>query len=204
MSTPGSTRLAMRLARRDLRRPPWRTVFVVGMVLVPTVAMTLGVIAVRTNAWSPVDELEATWGQIDATGEWYDQGNPTPPTSEQVDELAAGLPAGSRVVVEHHLQDRIRSESTRAYFTLADLPLDDPLAEGRLADLQGRLPVSAAEVVITTDMADRLDVGLGDSVHPDRLGRPLEVVGLMVMADGDMDRAYVGAPLTADDLPTGN
>jgi putative ABC transport system permease protein len=188
-------RLALRLARRELRRRPWRTGLVVLMVLLPSAAMTLAVAMIRTSAWSAEDEMVATWGETDATAQWYDQGAASDPTPEAVATLEAALPEGSRVVVEHYFYDRVRSGDDRYYFSILDLPLDDPIVEGRLADLQGRVALTADEVVLNDDLADRMDAEIGSTIRPDLLGRELEVVGIAELQGWMDDRAYVGGPL---------
>ena len=122
-ANPTAPRLALRLARRELVRRPWRTALVVLMVLVPSAGMAFAVTMIETNQWTALDELESTSGQTDAFGEWFDQGNPAEPGDEQLDELAAALPAGSEVVVDRWYRDRVADGDTRAYFEVRDLDL---------------------------------------------------------------------------------
>jgi putative ABC transport system permease protein len=185
----------MRMARRELRRRPWRTALVALMVLLPCLAMTLATTALRTSEWSEEDELTATWGQTDANASWFDQGAPSSPPPEALDELAASLPEGSRLVVEHFYADRVRVGDDRFYFDVLDFPLDDPMAAGRMDDVTGRYPTTADEVLVSRDLAERMDLDVGSTMHPDRLGREVEVVGIGTLRGGDVDRVYLGAPL---------
>lgn len=199
-------RLALRLARRELRRRPWRTALVVLMVVLPTAAMTLSVAAIRTGAWTAEDQLEAVYGQSDATAQWYDQGTPSPPTPEAIAALEAALPEGSHAVVESSAFDRVRDGEDRFYLNIRDLALNDPMADGRVADLRGRVATTDDEVVLNDDLAERMGVDIGSTIHPDRLGRDLTVVGIATFRGWTDDLAYVGAPLTeasfaGDDSP---
>lgn len=72
-------RLAVRLARREMRRRPWRTALVVLMVLVPTASMTVAATFVRTSEWGPGDRMAAEAGQADATASVLAAGDPAAP-----------------------------------------------------------------------------------------------------------------------------
>jgi putative ABC transport system permease protein len=199
-ANPTAPRLALRLARRELVRRPWRTALVVLMVLVPSAGMAFGVVMIETSRWSEADELEATSGQTDAFGEWYDQGTISDPDAEQVEVLRAALPAGSDVAVERSYGDRVSEGDTRAYFQVRDLDLAAPMADGRIHALDGRAASSATEVVLSDDLADELDIAVGDTVRPDRLQRELEVVGIATFRGDNQHLAYVGAPLDIEEL----
>lgn len=60
-------RLAVRLARREMGRRPWRTALVLTMVLVPTAAMTAATTLVRTSERTPEERLASELGRADLT-----------------------------------------------------------------------------------------------------------------------------------------
>ncbi|HEX9994721.1 MAG TPA: FtsX-like permease family protein [Acidimicrobiales bacterium] len=178
-------RLALRLARRDMARRPWRTALVVLMVLVPTAAMAAVATLARTSEWPPADRLAAEVGRADLTA--YPQQTattgpvaPAPPVSD-ADEaaLVAALPAGSRVVVEHRTEDRVRTSARRSYFTVSDVDLGDDLVAPRFAQIDGGAPDGPGEAVVSRAVADDLSLEVGDEIEPERLGRPLRVVGVV-------------------------
>lgn len=198
--TPTAPRLALRLARRELVRRPWRTALVVLMVLVPSAGMAFAATMIETGQWTALDELEATRGQADAAGDWFDEGNSAEPGEAQLDDLTAALPAGSEVVVERWYRDRVADGDNRAYFEVGDLDLASPMADGRIDALDGRTATTPDEVVLSDILAETLGVGVGDAVRPERLGRELEVVGVATFRGGNEDLAYVGGPLDVDAL----
>jgi putative ABC transport system permease protein len=201
MSTnPTAPRLALRLACRELVRRPWRTALVVLMVLIPCAGMAFVTVMFETSRWSQLDELEAISGQVDALGEWYDQGTPAAPPADQLDVLAAALPAGSEIAVQQSYRDRVADGDARAYFEVRDLDLASPITQGRIHTLDGRTARSEDEVVLSDGLAAALDVGVGDTVRPDRLDRDLQVVGVVTFRGGNEDLAYLGGPIDVDAL----
>jgi putative ABC transport system permease protein len=201
MSTnPTAPRLALRLARRELARRPWRTALVVLMVMVPSAGMAFGVVMTETNRWTDLDQLESTSGQADAFGEWYDQGTPAEADAAQIEVLRAALPDGSELVQERSYGDRISVGDARYYLQMRDLDLASPMADGRVDSLDGRAATSADEVVVSDDLAEELRLSVGDTVRPDRLDRDLEVVGIATFRGNDQHLGYVGAPFDIEEL----
>jgi putative ABC transport system permease protein len=202
-----SARLGVRLARRELRRRPWRSFLVLLLVFVPTFAMAAFATVLRTTERSLADARAAEYGRADLIG--YSQvgydpygmqlmGAGAPETAAQLlERVTSALPPGSRVLVEQERFDRVVQGDRRTYFQVSDVPLDDPTAAGRFGPVRGRLPRTPGEAVVTTMAAHDLGVGVGDTFTPDRMSRPLTVVGI-VTPNGGHDRiAYVAEPLAS-------
>lgn len=205
------------MARREMRRRPWRTALVLLMVVLPTGTMAAIATYLRSSEWSAADQLEASYGQADAgaslrhTG--LDPSNPYGPavTDAAVDDLREALPAGSRVLVERLAQDRVVDGDRRAYFDVTDLDLDDPMTEGRFVSRRGERPRSIDEAVVTESLADDLGVEIGDRFEPERLGRSLRIVGtvrhrswqqhLVVVGTGGVEGGRSGRAQVWVDLP---
>lgn len=199
--------LGVRLARRELVRRPWRSALVVLMILIPTAAMTVVTAYLRTGDWSSTEWARANFGRADAYAYM------SPPGSADIDTnpvryssavtggdialLRAALPAGSEVVVDNFTGDRAQRGERRSYMRISDLRLDEPRTEGRFTAMRGRLPTGPDEAVITEPLADDLDIGIGDVLRPQRLGRDLRVVGMVRLRAAPGKVAYTQGALTS-------
>ncbi|MBL8777020.1 MAG: FtsX-like permease family protein [Acidimicrobiales bacterium] len=191
-------RVGLRLARREARRRPWRTLLVVLLVLVPTAGMTIGVTLFRTSEWTAADRRLAEFGSADAFA-WPNEHG----IHNDLASLAAALPATTRVVADRRYEDRIRMPEHSSHVQMSDLPLDDPMMRGRFDLLDGRLVEAGDEIVVTDWLAHALDLDVGDTVRPQQRGDLLRVVGEVRGRSGryldDQRSAYVlslGEPAT--------
>lgn len=216
-------RLAARLARREVRRRPGRTLLVMLLVTMPVLAMTLGSVVARTNS----ETFEETWGRrngsADAVVNLYGADRPSGGQPGR-DELAArvkavddALPAGAGI--ERYVAvdgPMLRGPSEQRWVRFTDQRLDGPIGKGVLQLVEGREPESAGELALDPGTADALDVGVGDTLDltspkgswtvsgfirlSDRFGD-----GLVVFADFDWNRAAVASTrvVTLVDLPDG-
>lgn len=198
-----SARLGVRLARRELRRRPGRTVLVLLLVFLPTAVMGAVVTGIRTTDRSLAEEVASVWGRADG-------GVILGPSAGELDQIRSALPGGSRVLVEHQMQDRVRMGDRRTYVEVNDVQLDDPIGEGRFGSLEGRLPQASGEAVLSTDAASGMGVDVGDTFTPDRLGTALTVVGIIEVRAGHDHIVYTPGPVpgvgetrVSVDLPPG-
>ncbi len=83
-------RMASRLARREVRRRPGRTLLVVVLVALPVMAMTAGVVIARTTQPTADEQFTATAGSV---ADLSLARNPGDLPDERLAEL---LPEGSR------------------------------------------------------------------------------------------------------------
>jgi putative ABC transport system permease protein len=198
-----SARLGVRLARRELRRRPWRAVLVILLVFLPTAIMSGAVTTVRTAERSSDDERDARWGQaeysalpVSAVDEpALDDVARAEKFDEQLARLRAALPPGGRLLIENQRQDRVRQGERRTYLWISDLPLDHPTARGMTDAVQGRLPRKAGEAVLSDTAAHDLGLTIGDTFTPDRLDRALTVVGTVTVRAGTDPLVFTAGPL---------
>lgn len=183
-----SARLGVRLARRELRRRPWRTALVVLMVLLPTTAMTAVVVVMRTAEWTAEQRAAAWYGKADAVGNPLATGVAT-----RADEarLIAALPEHADVLFERQAHDRLQTDDARSYVQITDLPLDAAVVEGRFVALDGRMPRDSNDVVLTDGLASDLGVAVGDEIRSSRLDRTLVVSGTVTPAEHGFLAAYL-------------
>lgn len=167
-------RFASRLARREVRRRPGRTLLVAALVAVPVLAMTMAITIARSATDSPQQQFERSSGQADLM---LDVGELT---SSQIDDAIAALPTGSRAV-------RITTANTRLTATEGQVaewvdfriaPFGDPLLDGIYDVTEGRVPSAPGEVLLHRDVADELGVDVGDTVALERPSGEWTVVGI--------------------------
>jgi putative ABC transport system permease protein len=158
-------RLPLRLARREVRRRPGRTTLVALLVALPVAGMAIAVTLIRTDHETPLQEWTRSNGQAEAAG--------------FVGDLDASLlPAGARQVAVNSTYARVKdSDGHRADAELSDLPLQDPIATGIYDLVAGRPATAAGEVVLSTSLADHLEVDVGDDLTLERPAFSARVVG---------------------------
>ena len=201
--------LALRLARRDARRARGRTALVLLMVGLPVTVVVAGATLVRTADVSPVEALPGRLGAADARIEGLARepvsadpvlGEPlavpgADPAPWSAAEVSALLPAGSRLVERRTGSVEYR---TGAGYATADGSVDDltdPLREGAVTVVEGRVPQRDGEVAVTPALAER--AGVGDELLLTRDDVPVTVVGVL-RSTGLGWSAVVLPPASAD------
>jgi putative ABC transport system permease protein len=191
-------RLAARLARREVRRRPGRTLLVALLVATPVAGMIVADVLVRTNHQTPVEYWRTQYGQADAVarpGSYDTDGQPvaTPPGDNRV----AALLAKSRVIVGPTYTDArlLRTvDGHRSDASVLILPIADPMTHGIVQMMWGRAPKGGNEVFLTRSAAHDLHVGAGGTL---RIARPVRhdftVTGIGEFADG-WERAGIVFP----------
>lgn len=207
-------RLAARMARRETRRRPGRTVLAALLIAVPVFAMTVGSVTVRTEARSSIwkAQFERRYPGADVAVDpqfMFGDGAATD---------VAVPPAGTRTIdyLWTHTDLTPAAAGARAVWAVwSDMPLDDPMVDGAVELLEGHA-AGVGELVLHPDVADALDVGVGDTVELARPSGTWTVAGIgrerddfwtqIVIAPG-FDRARVAEDLrsmvTLHDLPDG-
>ena len=172
-----SWRLAARLARRETRRRPGRTVLAALLIAIPVLAMTLGSVLVRsedaTNDWSA--QFDRQWPGADVVIT-----TDRAATAPIGDRLAADLPDRGRMLSYLSTTTEITASDARdgrMYVTFTDAPLGDTMLAGSIDVLDGRIP-EVGEVLIDPTVADRLGVGVGDELVLERPSGAWTVAGI--------------------------
>ena len=162
-------RLAARLARREVRQRPWRTVLVAFLVAIPVAAASILAVLLRTDSQTDAERWRHMNGAADAAF--------GPHTAVRL--VPADLPSGSRVV-SFELDFRLaRTADGRHLLTeISNLAVSDPVAAG-IVEVVGRAPEAANEVLLSEETARKLGVGIGGTLDLDRpLDAVLTVVGI--------------------------
>jgi len=170
------SRLPLRLARREVRRRPGRTALVGLLVALPVAGMAMAITLVRTDSITPLESWERTYGQAEAAG-------------FHGDVEAGDLPDAWRQVEVQSTWARVKDAAGhRAGVELSDLPLTDPITSGIYDLTTGRPATHPGEVVLSSALADDLDIAVGDDldlVHPELSARvvgEVEPVGCLSCA----------------------
>lgn len=197
-----SVRVGLRLARRDLRARPARAALVVLLIIVPTAAMTVVTTFYRTSEVSWRDLRAATYGT--AAGRAYFTGPISEdsrfipdlqPTDADIQNLRDALPGGTPILIERNALDRVRTKERSDSFSLVDVDVVSPLARGKYELVSGRAPRNDGEAVIGQELARRLQLHLGSTVRPERLGVAQRIVGVMTAGGDYQDILITHAPL---------
>jgi putative ABC transport system permease protein len=212
-----SWRLAARLARREVRRRPGRTLLVALLVAIPVFAMAFGSITVRSGG----DHVAyaRSYGASDFAIEQYnyiDEGGASPAPVTGADLPAGTLPEGTESTDVLTTYSSVTA-STGEPFDIAamHIDVDSPIVDGIVDVTSGRLPADGTdEVLLHPRLATELGVGVGDTLTLARPDRTLSVVGLgrtaadhgrRVMLFGELDRDSMRSWTftTLVDLPPG-
>jgi putative ABC transport system permease protein len=171
-SGAGGWRVPARLARREARRRPWRTLLMVALIGLPVSGAVGTAVTLRTTTRTVADEHAANWGRADdvvfASTAVEDRLGPA---------VRAAYPPGSRFVTVHTGPDAMEDDKGRLrHVGVSDRPLDEPLLDGTATMLEGRAPEGPGEVVLNEAALASADAEVGDEVELFLLGA-VEVVG---------------------------
>lgn len=184
-------RASLRIARRDARRARGRSALVVAMIALPVAGVVAVDVIYRTTE-IPFEQVQLEGlGAADALvrdngttrvkqtpsldgGEGGGQRRKEPP------DLQAALPEGARVLPTMWASVVIAPDPDRLTRTQwRELDYTDPTAAGLLRQMSGRAPRTAGEVALSTALAERTGLGVGDSFTTLEPERTFTVTGLV-------------------------
>jgi len=159
-------RLAARLARREVRRRPWRNALVVALVAVPVGAMLVMIGTLRVGELTAHERWTFNYGAADGVS--------------FADRPPGGLPAGSRVLTYRTTTGSLATPAgAGCSCTLTDVPLYDAVTTGAARLTSGRYPRQPGELMLSSSAAKELDLRVGDAVDVDApIVRSGRVVGI--------------------------
>jgi putative ABC transport system permease protein len=183
-SSPTATwNFASRLARREVRRRPGRTLLVMLLIAIPVMGMATASIVARTTAPANGDTFTQQYGSADvivATSAGSPFGFDR--NTEVLGDQAPPLPDGTSFAEVMSIYSPIRAEVDGAvvteYVQLNDADLDDPMFDGAGAVTDGRVPEGPDEAFLSRRLADQFGVDVGDRLRLVRPDLTLDVVGI--------------------------
>jgi len=194
-------RPSLRLARRDVRRSPGRSLLIVAMVALPVSGAAFIDVVLRTADVRGVERLELELGRtadarvvaqpagnliVQRPDETYGQqpsvavpAGETPPEQEQLPptDPVPLLPPGTRVITDTRAEAQVRTTKGLARATFRELDYADPLADGLYAQVDGRAPRTTDEVAVSVALLDVLGLEVGDDLEVVRPETALRIVG---------------------------
>ncbi|PZG14189.1 ABC transporter [Micromonospora craterilacus] len=197
----GSWRAALRIARREARRARARTALVLAMIILPVLALTFIAASIDMSQLTTAEQMDRRLGSADAelrlvargpvvqspAGDSWGTGveSESVPGPVSTDEVAALLPAGSRVLPVRRWvpftardADRVRDDLGA---TVVDLT--DPLGRGLVRIHAGRVPATADEIAVNRAARRALRVDVGDSITAGDGARIWTVVGVVELPE---------------------
>lgn len=210
---------ALRIARRELRRAPGRTLLVLAMVLLPVTAVSAGSTLLRTAEVSVVEGLPETLGsataRLDVGTSRVDQ-DPVAQFQAQYENVRPAEESDIRALLPDDAQllavlqgsfdsARLQVGERRIRATPVVVDLGDAEARGPFTIADGRAPAAPGEVAVAPELADG-GADVGATVELD--GAPRTVTGVVEAPDdvgyggavfalpGELDLELAQAPLT--------
>lgn len=186
--------LAFRLARREVRRHPWRHALVVIMITLPVLAAIVAFSTVSTVTWFDVakqthqsygsDLYIAPWASEHSGPGW------TGIDDDSLDKVRATLPAGSRAATSWTSVDWLSTERERPDgqgpvligSVVTTSPGPDDFGERFRVDA-GLAPEDEGDIFLTRDLADLGGWQVGDVIESGRDERSFTVSGMGVARD---------------------
>lgn len=195
MSALPATTVAARLAANEVRRRPWRTLLVAGLVAGPVAALILAPVWIRTNTRTVDDFWREHNGAADLT--WFVE--QPPEGGAAVDTFSPLLPPSSAVTTRLADYSRVlrTADGHRASVRVVKQHSESPILTSWFVVMAGRVPAAPGEVFLSRSAAADLGVGVGDELHLVR-PEPLtwQVVGTGEVADNWGGDTVVVEPTT--------
>ncbi|WP_412539858.1 FtsX-like permease family protein [Longispora sp. K20-0274] len=212
-------RTTLRMSWRQLRRAKGRSVLIVTMLMLPVLALSWTAATYDMFRLTPREQAVRALGAADvavtrpqstalfqeptklawSTPDMSRRDTPSEPAGR--DQIAAFLPAGSRLLLDRTGGTAVFATRGAGIAKLETRSLDytDPLAEGILRQLSGAAPKRAGQVALSRKAADRLGAAVGDVVRLGDGTASYTVVGLVERPDGIADQFVVALPGTLPD-----
>jgi putative ABC transport system permease protein len=199
-----SQRALLRLAARDVRRAPRRSLIVVLMIALPVMAAVAIAVIAQTSRVPTSDKVNRILGRADASITWQPTAvaqAPDPSTNIALLERHPTRPQTAATIrqilgpvtlqTSQETGFLVRSSAGSINVTLEETDLRSGIADGRWNLITGRFPRAQREAVISGDLADK---GL-------RLGSTLQINGRALVVTGVIRSGNTREPSAAVSLP---
>lgn len=174
-------RVALRMARRDIRRHKGRSLLIVLLIMLPVAGMTGALTLIQSTQETAAERVQYQLGTTQAryrpmavpngglvqhpvdetrimTSNWESDPDFTPQDPRDL------IPAGYTVLTESNLD--LTAESGAADVTLIGRAVDAlaPEFAGKYTLLQGKAPANDAEILVSPGLLERFGLGLGEEL----------------------------------------
>ena len=191
MSALAPRRAPARIAWRQARRAPWRSALIVAMVALPIMALSLGVILIRTVIPTPAERATELMGSADLMiAEWYER--------PSLEELRRTFPHGTKLVPQRTRYTQNIIGGTELYLPIHEYPvaIDRAPVRGMFRLTSGRAPVGTGEVAVHQDALELAGVAVGETIELGDAGLKLRVTGTVARPAHLHERVAVAGPGT--------
>ena len=181
--------LASRLARREVRRRPGRTLLVALLVALPTIALGGAAIIAATARSTPDNKYRAHYGDVDFVvdvGGPNVEGAPTDPVPALLQAARSAFGSTTQVARRSYasLPARVQNADVprgrrSKYLLVHTADLRDPLIAPHYDLRAGRAPTRAGEVAVSTRLASAWNLTPGDTLTLSRPALAATVVGVV-------------------------
>ncbi len=187
-SPAASWRFSARLARREVRRRPGRTLLVMLLVALPVFAMTVAAVTARTNEASSGSDFERQFGNADLQamdlGQYADPEDPLFVTdNSRLFADGPAFPAGTESLTYTETWTAVTGLDAdglvarpNVHFVVVDAT--DPTIAPAYRIERGRAAAAVGEVMLSDDVADEFGVDVGDTLTLTRPDITVTVVGI--------------------------
>ncbi|MEW2550186.1 ABC transporter permease [Streptomyces zhihengii] len=205
-----SWRAAIRIARRDAWRSKGRSFLVLAMIALPIVGVSAADLTVRSAELSTEQSVSRSLGTADArltdpgmggapVLQSPDGNNYAPaedyedqPFPEGDTDLVKALPAGAKTLEDRLSQAKLRTAHGLLSTEIRELKATDPMVEGMMPLVGGRLPEKPGEVAATAHFLEESGLRIGSALSARGLDREYTVVGSYELP-GALDTNQVNA-----------
>lgn len=191
MSPRPAWRVPLRVAWRDARRSPGRSLLVVALIALPVFALSGADVLARTFQLSTAEKADRQLGRSEALLTWQGgrlqqapDGNkytsPDGSTAVPAPSTLGGLlPPGTDMVASVTTDWRVRTAFGIRSITVDDVDYAAPMVRPLTRPVAGRSPRTSGEIALTPALARSAGVGLGGTLHTIDRPRAYTVVGLV-------------------------
>lgn len=175
-------RFAARLARREVRRRPGRTLLVMLLIAAPVIAMTGASIVVRSTTESATESFVRQYGSADAVVyPNFENGLP-----DLASPVLPDLPPGTKSTSYFTTYTTVWAQTgggpseavTNQFVQLSDIDLTNSITDGIVELASGRLPNAPGEALLAPKLAAGFGVAVGDRLTLVRPDVELDIVGI--------------------------
>lgn len=188
-------RVALRLAYRDARRSPGRSLLVITLIALPVFALCAADVVARTMQLSTAEQVRRDLGGAQARMSWVSspaghfgqspdgrsyatssngQAEATPPTTAR---MLGALPPGSRLLPVDSGGLTVTTAYGVATIQTTAVSYRDPALTGLWRQVEGRAPSTPGEIAVTPALARRLGRTIGQTVADARTKKAYTIVG---------------------------
>lgn len=189
--------VALRLARRQLRRTYLSSLLVAALVLLPIAALTAYAVIGMSGVPSPQERADVELGRTKAwiaatglpgAGFWQAPTDPDwtgypddgqVPDGVPLDDPTHLLPAGTEALRTIDSDVRVTTPNGTTTMRVTTGETWDPRFAGRYDVIDGQTPTSTGEIMVTPATLDRLEIEIGDDIRLPDAGQTLTVTGTL-------------------------